>query len=143
MNPLQTKTKHQVITIEDERIENIYNAIKYLEGINYNISKMHFKDVDRFLDEFNQIKSKYEKMKKDIEHYQKILDRQESIPDNYYEIEEKLKTYKKELQEKIGTDFEEIIKFLKGELNDFNVNEKTLKNFVIYLKPLIKEVLNL
>ncbi|WP_172632600.1 hypothetical protein [Methanotorris igneus] len=82
-------------------------------------------------------------MKKDIEHYQKILDRQESIPDNYYEIEEKLKTYKKELQEKIGTDFEEIIKFLKGELNDFNVNEKTLKNFVIYLKPLIKEVLNL
>ncbi|EHP89534.1 hypothetical protein [Methanotorris formicicus] len=136
------------INIENEndvdKIENVYNAIKYLEKINHKISKMNFKEVDEFLSKYENIKSEYENMRKDILYYQKILNREdETIPENYYELKQKLENYKKELQTKIGNDFEVIIKFLKGELDDFDANKETLKNFIIYLKPLVKEVLNL
>ena len=66
----------------------------------------------------------------------------ETIPYDYYELKQKLEGYKKELQEKMGNDFEEIIEFLKGNINDFDVNKETLKNFIIYIRPLIKEVLD-
>ncbi|MCQ6253848.1 hypothetical protein [Methanocaldococcus sp.] len=112
------------------KVENAYNAVKYLENINYKIPKMSFKDVDEFLNEYEQIKSEYENMKKDIAYYQKILNKEnETISDDYYELKQKLENYKKELQTKIGDDFEEIIKFLKEEIDDFDVNKETLKKF--------------
>ena len=135
------------ITIENgddlNKVENVHKATEFLKSINYKIQKKDFKEVDEFLDEYKNIKSEYENMKKDIQYCQKILNKEnETIPYDYYELKQKLEGYKKELQEKMGNDFEEIIEFLKGNINDFDVNKETLKNFIIYIRPLIKEVLD-
>jgi len=134
------------ITIENRddlnKIEKVHEAIEFLERINYKIQKKDFKEADEFLGEYNNIKSEYENMKKDIQYCQKILNKENETTYDYYELKQKLESYKKELQEKMGNDFEEIIKFLKGNTNDFEANKETLKNFIIYIKPHIKEVLD-
>lgn len=128
-------------------VRKLYDQISWLERIEYPKIKELFEGlafVDaKFFDKVEEIKKEYERLKRDLSAYQRILRVREEQIDNYPSLKQKIDEYKKELQNEIGEGFEPLIGFLKGDKEDVEADEETLRNFIRVIKPILSEVLKL
>jgi len=129
-------------------VRKLYDQISWLERIEYPKIKelfegLAFVDDKKFFDKVEEIKKEYERLKRDLSAYQRILRVREEQIDKYPSLKQKIDEYKKELQNKIGGGFEPLIGFLKGDKEDVEADEETLRNFIRTIKPILREVLKL
>lgn len=131
-----------------EKVEEVYGFIVKLKKIEYENIKKLSKDVsfakpEGFINDATGILEEYEKLKREWRMYQKILKIEEEIPIKYPELKIKVKEYKNKSIEHLGKDFENLIKFLRDEDLELNVDKPTLENFIKRIKPLIRKELEL
>ncbi len=59
-------------------------------------------------------------------------------------LTQKIDEYRNKLQNRIGKEFESLIKFVKGETEEIETDkEQTLKNFIKIIRPILKEALKI
>jgi hypothetical protein len=139
----------EVTNKEDlDTVKEIYNQISWLEEIEYPNVKELFREatvenVKELLKTVTQIREEYECLKENLKVYQRILGVQEEQIDKYPLLKQKIEKYRYELQNKIGEGFESLIRFLKEETENIEVDEETLKNFIKTVKPFLKEALGI
>ena len=130
------------------KVEEVYGFIVKLEKIWYEDIEELSKDIsfaqsEVFIKKATDILEEYENLKREWKMYQKILKIEEEIPTKYPEFKIKVKEYKNKSVEHLGKDFENLIKFLRDESLELNVDKPTLENFIKLIKPLIKKELEL
>ena len=131
-----------------DTVKEVYTQLSWLKEIEYpNAGQLFeglaFENVKEFLQTVIQIRKEYEGLKEDLKVYQRILEIEEEQIDRYPLLKQKIDEYKNELQNRIGEGFESLIKFLRGETEDIEVDEETLKNFIKTVKPFLKEALKI
>lgn len=129
-------------------IKNIYDQLSWLEKIEYpQIEKIFkgltFKNAKSFFNDVEEIRKEYEYLRHDLNIYQRILRIREEQIDKYILLKQKIREYREDLKKRIGRGFESLIRYLKGETEDIEADEETLKNFIKTIKPLLKEVLSI
>lgn len=129
-------------------VGKMYAQIFWLEEIEYPkieelFKGLAFENTKNFLGKVGEIKKEYERLKRDLSTYQRILGIREEQIDKYPSLKQKIDEYKRELQNKIGEGFESLIGFLKEEKEDIEADEETLRNFIKVVKPFLKEALEL
>ncbi|OYT28495.1 MAG: hypothetical protein B6U95_04010 [Thermofilum sp. ex4484_82] len=125
-----------------------YFSIEWLEKIKYPdveelSKKFTFENINSFFEKVSRIKEEYGHLKEDLKAYQRILGIEEEQIDEYPLLKQKIDEYRNELRSSIGEGFESLIKFLKEEIEDIEVDEQTLKNFIKTVKPILKEALRI
>lgn len=131
-----------------DAVRRIYESVEWLEKIQYpnvgELCKEHtFENIEEFFKKVTQIKEKYTRLKKDLKLYQQILTVEEEQIDTYPLLVQKISEYRDELQKKIGKGFESLVEFLKGNIEDIEVDEQTLKNFIKTVRPILKGALGI
>jgi len=131
-----------------EIVEELYNQLSWLEEIKYpNIRELFngltFENARDILRIVTQIREEYKRLKEDLKAYQRILGVKEERIDEYPLLKRKIDEYRDELQNKVGKGFESLIRFLKGEAENLEADEETLRNFIKTVKPFLKEVLGI
>lgn len=131
-----------------EKVEKVYDCIMKLkeiwrENIDELVKNVNFAKIDRFVERTTQIEEEYRNLRKDCEVYESILEIDEEMPTTYPELKSRIEKYKSKSISRLGKDFESLIRFLRDETPELNVDKQTLENFIKHIKPLIKEVLRL
>ncbi len=131
-----------------DTVRKIYSQLLWLRKIEYPqieelFKELTFENVKNFFEKVEEIKEEYERLKRDLSTYQRILGVEEAQIDSFSLLKQKVNRYKTDLQEKIGSGFEALIKFLKGETENIDVDVETLKSFIKTIKPLLREVLRI
>lgn len=126
-------------------IEELHEQLSWLEEIEYPQIKelfggLTFENAENFLKKVEWVKEEYERLKRDLSNYQRMLRIGEEEIDKYHLLKQKVDEYKKKLQNDIGEGFDSLIRFLKGETEDIEADEETLRNFIKVVKPFLKEM---
>jgi hypothetical protein len=131
-----------------KEVERIYEHLMKLEKIGYKdiegiFQEISFANAEDFVKRVNKLSAEYESLKKEWEMYQRLLESIEPMPADYPGLKVEVEKYKNEAIISLGKDFENIVRFLRDETLELNVDKLTLENFIKCIKPQIKEVLKL
>lgn len=126
----------------------IYKSVVWLEKAQYpNVEelckKYTFEKTEEFFKEVTQIKEEYTRLKEDLKVYQQILAVEEEQIDVYPLLRQKINECRDKLQHMVGEGFESLVGFLKGNIEDIEVDEQTLKNFIKTVRPILREALRI
>jgi hypothetical protein len=129
-------------------IERLFESVDWLEEKQYsNIKELcenfTFDNIEKFFKNFDQIKKEHEHLKEDLKAYQHILGFEDEQIDAYPLLRQKIDECKDKLQRMIGVGFESLIRFLKGEMEDIEADDQTLRNFIKTVRPILKETLKI
>ncbi len=131
-----------------QTVREVSDSIEWLEKIEYPDVKELFEgfmleNISIFFEKMSKIKEEYEHLKEYSKLYQRILRVKKEQIDAYPLLRQGIDEYRNDLQKKIGAESDSIIRFLRGETENIEADEQTLKSFIEVAKPFLKEVLEI